>query len=331
MKKKCLIIGGLGYIGTVVAPYLVKNNKNLKITCLDNLIYKQKVSKKIKRNKKITILKFDLRKFRKIKKKFKNFDYVVILGGLVGDPITKKYNKLSKSINEKGLKNLINNLNGLNIKKVIFVSTCSNYGLSKTKRKLNEKSKLNPVSIYARSKIKIEKFLINKKNKVDFSATILRFATAFGLSPRMRFDLTVNEFTRDLYLKKNLKVYDKETSRPYCHVKDFARLINMILKTKIKKTHFQIFNAGGNSNNFSKENIVKHLKKFFKKTNIEYVSGDKDKRNYVVDFTKVKRVIKFSPKYSLNYGINEIIKNLKRKRFVNLNKYFDKLGNYKII
>ena len=106
MKKKCLIIGGLGYIGTVVAPYLVKNNKNLKITCLDNLIYKQKVSKKIKRNKKITILKFDLRKFRKIKKKFKNFDYVVILGGLVGDPITKKYNKLSKSINEKGLKNL---------------------------------------------------------------------------------------------------------------------------------------------------------------------------------------------------------------------------------
>ena len=120
----------------------------------------------------------------------------------MGDPITKKYNKLSKSINEKGLKNLINNLNGLNIKKVIFVSTCSNYGLSKTKRKLNEKSKLNPVSIYARSKIKIEKFLINKKNKVDFSATILRFATAFGLSPRMRFDLTVNEFTRDLYLKK---------------------------------------------------------------------------------------------------------------------------------
>ena len=115
---------------------------------------------------------------------------------------------MSESINKRGIAKLIDELNGLNLKKLIFISTCSNYGLSKTNIKLKETSKLNPQSRYAKAKIFIEKHLLNK-GKVDYAATILRFATAFGVSPRMRFDLTINDFVRQLFFKKTLCVRQK--------------------------------------------------------------------------------------------------------------------------
>ena len=90
------------------------------------------------------------------------------------------------------------------------------------------------------------------KDKIDYSPTILRFATAFGLSPRMRFDLTVNHFTKEIVNQKLLNIFDQNTWRPYCHVNDFARLIEIAINANIKKTHFQIFNAGSDENNFTK-------------------------------------------------------------------------------
>ena len=110
------------------------------------------------------------------------------------------------------------------------MSTCSNYGVVKNNEIVNEKSKLNPISLYAKSKVKFEKYLQkNKKSKTKI--TILRFATAFGLSSRMRFDLTINEFVREIFLKNSLEVYESETWRPYCHVKDFALAIFKVIKT----------------------------------------------------------------------------------------------------
>ena len=297
---------------------------------MDNIIYKQKIDPKLKKLRRLKINKFELRKFGKIKKKFKDYNAVIILGGLVGDPITKKYKLLSESINKRGIAKLIDELNGLNLKKLIFISTCSNYGLSKTNIKLKETSKLNPQSRYAKAKIFIEKHLLNKKGKVDYAATILRFATAFGVSPRMRFDLTINDFVRQLFFKKKLYVYDKNTSRPYCHVKDFARLIDKVLRAKKEKVNFQIFNCGSNKNNFLKKKIILKLKKIFNFPEIVYLKGDKDKRNYIVDFSKIRKVLNFKTKYDVYYGIKEIIKDLKKGKFSDLNNFSDRLGNYKI-
>ncbi|MDC0426473.1 NAD(P)-dependent oxidoreductase [Pelagibacteraceae bacterium] len=325
-SKSILLIGGAGYIGTVLTEYLL--SKKFQVSCLDALLYSNKDSiKHFRKNINYKFFRGDLRKKKTYINLLEKTDAVIILAGLVGDPITKKYKKLSNSINLQGMKKFILDCSKTkNISRLIFISTCSNYGLSKKKKVIfTESSKLKPLSIYATQKVKIEKFLMTlKKNKL-FSPCILRFATAFGLSPRMRFDLTVNHFTKSILEKKKLEIYDPETWRPYCHVKDFARLIYLTIICDKKKIAYEIFNAGSTKNNFRKIDIVNKVKKILPIQNISFKKNDIDRRNYKVDFKKVKRVLNFKTKFSLEYGINEIYKALKKNQFKN-NR--NQLGNF---
>ncbi len=242
----------------------------------------------------------------------------------MGDPITKKYKKLSNSINLIAIKNLIKRLNNQNIKRLIFVSTCSNYGIKKNKL-LKETAKLNPISFYSKQKVAIEKYL--QDNKFNFSKTILRFATAFGLSRRMRFDLTVNEFVKIAFFDEDLEIYHGNTYRPYCHVKDFGRIIDKMIEAPTKKINDEIFNCGSNNNNFSKIQLSNFLKKKYKKLRIKKVSVNLDLRNYRVDFQKIQNFMGNKKKFiSIKYGINEISKFLKKNSHLNFKNY----GNYKI-
>ena len=299
-----------------------------KVIGADNFIYNQK---KINfYNKNYKFINCDLRDKDKIYKLISNVSYVVILAGLVGDPITKKYPNLAHDINYKGIKNIIKICSKSKIKKLIFVSTCSNYGITKGDKFLKENHVLKPISLYAKQKVKIERFLL--KNKFNFSITILRFATAFGLSPRMRFDLTVNEFVKDAFFKKQLEIYEPNTYRPYCHIKDFCRIIDLVLKKKLNDLEKEVFNCGSNNNNYSKIQIARVLKKRFKSLKIVINKNVKDKRNYKVDFGKIKKVLKFRPKYSVNYGVSEIINFLKKNIDSKLNENVSnkKFGNYLI-
>ena len=255
MNKKILVIGSQGYIGAVLTDYLLK--EKYQIIGVDNFIYNQKKVNYSNNNYKF--FNCDLRDEQKIHKLILKVSYVIILAGLVGDPITKKYPKLADDINYKGIKNLIKNFNKSKIKKLIFISTCSNYGITKGDKLLKENHLLKPISLYAKQKVKIEKFLL--KSKFKFSVTVLRFATAFGLSPRMRFDLTVNEFVRDAFFKKELDIYEPNTYRPYCHIKDFCRIIYLVLNKKSIDLDKEVFNCGSNKNNYSKIQIARILKK----------------------------------------------------------------------
>ena len=323
MKKiRLLIFGGEGYIGRVVQDEL--NNCGYDCFSYDNLLYEKNKKKYLRLNSKRNIIFGEISNIKKIKEILKNFDYTLILSGLVGDPITKKYPIKSKKINEIDIKNLINVCLKSNISRLIFVSTCSNYGISKNNQIVKENSPLKPISLYAKSKVKIEKLLISKKNKTNKICTILRFATAYGSSPRMRFDLTVNEFVKTLYDKKILEIYDKHTWRPYCHTRDFAKIINMIFDAKKNKVNFKIFNAGSSKNNFTKLMLAKKIKKFFNKPKINFLNKSKDMRNYSVNFDKIKK-LGFKSSWSLEKGIKEIIENLKKKKYSNYQK-----GNYKI-
>ena len=164
------------------------------------------------------------------------------------------------------------NLSVIVIKKIdqfIFVSTCSNYGLSKSNKRLNENSRLRPISLYAKAKVEIEKFLINNKKKLNYSFNILRFATAYGTSPRMRFDLTINQFVNEIYFDKEVGVYDPDTWRPYCHIKDFAGAIHKVI-LKSENIKYQVFNIGSNNNNYSKIQIIKLIIKQMKKEVIKF-------------------------------------------------------------
>jgi nucleoside-diphosphate-sugar epimerase len=324
MNKKVLLIGSQGYIGSVLTDYLLK--KKYQIIGIDNFIYNQKKINFFEKNYKF--INCDLRNKEKIYKLISQVSHVIILAGLVGDPITKKYPRLANDINYKGIKNVIKICKKIKIKKLVFISTCSNYGITKGDKLLKENHVLKPISLYAKQKVKIEKFLL--ENKFKFSTIILRFATAFGLSPRMRFDLTVNEFIKDAFFKKQLEIYEPNTYRPYCHIKDFCRIINLVLKKKSTDLDKEVFNCGSNNNNYSKIQIARILKKIFKDLKIVINKNVKDKRNYKVDFGKIKRVLKFKSKYNLNYGVSEIITFLKKNKELKLYKNINNktFGNY---
>lgn len=318
--SRIILVGGEGYIGKVISKYMISKERN--IISFDNLIYNQDISN-IKKNFKF--IKGDIRNESNYKNLFKKDDQVVILAGLVGDPITKKYPVISEEINNQGIKKIIDFCLEAQIKNLIFVSTCSNYGLIDDEIKAKENHKLNPLSNYSIAKVKMEEYLLSKRNYTNSNITILRFSTAFGLSDRMRYDLTVNEFVKEIYFKKTLEVYDPDTWRPYCHVKDFARVILKILSEDSNNIYFEIFNVGNDKNNFTKRMIIDLISKKMDCSKVKFINNKgTDLRNYRVDFEKLEKKIDITCKYSLENGIDEITDNLKTQKNTN----FDNYGNY---
>ena len=327
---KILVIGGSGYIGRVLIEDLIKA-KNQVIN-VDLKIYPDQQIDLTNEENNENFIKLDLRDIKELKKQIKLVDSVIILAGLVGEFITKKYLNLSNSINEKGIIDLINECGEhKNIKNVIFVSTCSNYGITKDQELVNEEHELKPLSPYAKAKVKIEKYLLNKKSQF-YSPTVLRFATAFGYSPRMRFDLTINHFCYSMFKDKEIEVYDPNTWRPYCHVKDFSRLIIKILTSERDKVDKKVFNAGSDINNFSKKAIVDLILKKLPNTKVIFKKGGVDKRDYKVSFEKIKKELNFETKYSVEDGIVEILSILKEDKIKFLKENSTKTrGNFEIL
>jgi nucleoside-diphosphate-sugar epimerase len=255
---------------------------------------------------------------------------VILLAGLVGDPITNKYPTASHAINDVGVLSCLSYLNGKELDRVVFVSTCSNYGLIKSNELADESFPLSPLSLYAKSKVAAEHSLLSKKNELDYTPTVLRFATAFGLAPRMRFDLTVNEFTRELAAGRELLVFDAHTWRPYCHVRDFGRLIQLVIEAPRTDVAFEVFNAGGEVNNFTKQGVVDTILALLPYSKVRYQDHGKDPRNYRVDFEKVKNVLGFEPQYTVEHGVKELITAIDEHVFDQADTRKNFHGNYQI-
>lgn len=327
--KNVLLIGGAGYVGTVITSHFLKLGYKVKI--LDNFVYNNQESiQAYLGDENYEFIKGDLADKVILEKAAKDVMNVVILGGLVGDPITKKFPEASYEINEVGVKACIDFFDDKMLNRLIFISTCSNYGLIKEDELADENFQLNPLSLYAKAKVGAELHLMSKKGKVQYTGTVLRFATAFGLSPRMRFDLSVSEFVRDLFLGEELLVFDEHTWRPYCHVRDFARLIELVINAECEKVDFEVFNAGGEVNNFTKKMIVDTIASYIPDAKIKFGTNGSDPRNYKVSFKKVRDILDFEPKFTVKDGIEELIYALRigvySDSLVNKNRY----GNYNI-
>lgn len=322
--KKILVIGGAGYIGAALIEVLLKNK--FKVVSIDNNLYKNQSSlNDFKKNKDFKFFNADFSNKKLLSKLFQEgYKNIIFLAALVGDPISKKYPVLTNEIMLKKTKKFIDLCKEKKILNFFYASTCSNYGLDKSNKLLSENSELKPLSLYAKNKVYIERYLLNMKN---FNFTILRFSTAFGMSNRMRFDLTINEFVKIVFFNKTLLVYDADTYRPYLHTKDFARLFLLLLKTK-KNIVRKVYNVGGNKNNFSKRAIVSKIGKFLNIKKIKFREKGTDPRNYKVNFNKIKKELNFEPKYTIGYGINEIIIFLKNTKLTY--GKLSKLGNYNI-
>jgi len=327
--KNVLLIGGAGYVGTVITSHFLK--AGYKVTVLDNFVY----------NNQFAITPYigdpgykfyfgDINNNDALESVSKDVTDVIILAGLVGDPITKKYPIESGIINEKGVRKCIDFFNGKNIDKLVFISTCSNYGLIKENELADENFPLNPLSLYAKAKVSNEQYLMEKRGNVDYTGVVLRFATAFGLSPRMRFDLSLSEFVRDIYFGEELLVYDEHTWRPYCHVRDFARLLELVLNADKEKVAFQVFNAGGEMNNYTKKMIVDEILYLIPQGKVRFGENGGDPRNYRVSFEKVKNKLGFEPRFSVKEGVEELINAFKIGLYRDSKKNPEKYGNFEI-
>ena len=310
MLKTIFIAGGAGYVGSKLVELALK--KKYKVICYDNLVYGKSSIKKFIKNKNFFFIKGDVRDKNNLKISFSKhkIDYVVNLASIVGDKQCQTIPKIAYDINYYGNKNLteISKIN--KIKKFVFASTCSNYGIVNPNEFANENSKLFPVSLYAESKVDAENYLLDQKIK-SLEIIILRFATAYGVSNRTRFDLTINSFTYEAIKYKKLHIFAKETWRPFIHVDDMCLMILKTLKSKNKNK--VVLNAGFTKNNFSKQTIVEKIKKNIKNCKIEYVDAIVDRRDYRVNCDKISKYLRVKQSKTIEYGIKEILHKIKKK------------------
>ena len=314
-KKNILVTGGAGYIGSVLVNLLL--SKEYKVTVLDNLLHGFNPLVNINSDN-LIFVKGDIRDKAIVENVMDSQDAVIHLAAIVGEPACNKNQELTNSTNKIGSEILLRAALKNNIEKFIFVSTCSNYGImSDNAEYVDESSPLKPISIYSETKVEFENLLLNNKIE-NFYPVVLRFATVYGASPRMRFDLTVNEFTKELYLGRELEIFGEKFWRPYCHTKDIARACQVAVESD-NSIAYQAFNVGATTENFQKKEIVnKIIKQLPDKENlVKFVEKNADPRNYKVSFEKIKNILNFAPEYNVDYGITEIIKTLASNLFDN--------------
>lgn len=284
--RTVLVVGGAGYVGSVLVARLLSAGAQVRV--LDNLIYDNGFSlQHLLDDERVTFQRGDLRDHRVFERAAQGATDVVLLAALVGDPICKKYPELATSINVDGARGILDRLDGLGVERFVFTSTCSNYGIHDPNRLADETSTLNPQSLYAQTKVDVEQSVLERSRGADCAMTVLRIATAYGMSARMRFDLTVSQFVRELASGKSLLVYDADTWRPYCHVADISKAIMTVLQAAPSLVDSEVFNVGDEGQQFTKRMIVEEATKHLEQVDVAYRSGDTDPRNYRVGFSKI--------------------------------------------
>lgn len=328
-RRRVLLVGGAGYIGSELTAHLLEHG--YLVRSADLLLYGNGVTVAgFLRHPGYEFRHMDLVDSAAVDAVLDDVTDVIILAGLVGDPITKAYPDASDAINLHGIGRLVDRLRDRGLNKVVFVSTCSNYGMIPDGTVADEGFALKPLSRYATAKVAIEEHLVELAPVLDYRPVVLRFATAFGLSARTRFDLTVNEFTRDLFLRRPLVVYDAHTWRPYCHVRDFAELMRRVLEAPVADVAGEVFNAGGDANNATKATIVDTVLRHLPGREVTFQEHGSDPRNYRVSFAKVRERLGFEPALSIEAGIVELLGALREGIFDDVEDRRAFYGNYEL-
>jgi nucleoside-diphosphate-sugar epimerase len=292
------VTGGAGYIGSALVQEL--HAAGHEAVVLDSLLHGQGGPAGA------TLLVGDVRDAEARAGLLSGADALVHLAAIVGDPACAQAPELSQDVNVAASRAL---LADARVDRIVFASTCSNYGrMSDPTVALDETAPLQPVSLYARQKVQIER-------ELPANATCLRFATVYGASPRMRFDLTVNEFTRDIWARRPLEVFGEQFWRPYVHVRDAARAIVLVLGAPRDAVAGRVFNVGHSDENYTKRQLVEHIVARIGSGDVRYVRRDEDPRDYRVSFERIAGELGFSPRMRVPDGIGEVIEGLEAQRF----------------
>jgi nucleoside-diphosphate-sugar epimerase len=305
--KSILVTGGAGYIGSVLTHKLVELGYNVRI--IDSLIYgRDGISDLISKNS-VELIEKDIRDEKTLNEAVKDIDCIIHLAAIVGDPFCKKIPVAAKQINEDATKKLVNISKKQGVKRFIFASTCSNYGSASTI--VDENSPIQPLSLYSKTKVNSENFILNTKNS-SFEPCILRFATAHGLSPRMRFDLLLQEFLRDAILDKKIRIYGPNFWRPLSHVDDISNACITTIKSSKNLISGQVYNVGNTSENYTKKMLAEIIQEFVPSTEIEITGSKTDLRTYKVSFDKIKNNLKFISKKTIRNSIQDILSKIEK-------------------
>ena len=305
--NKVLITGGAGYLGSVLTEVLLE--KGYQVTVLDNLIYKQTSVAPFTYHSRFKFVFGDVTDESVLKPLVESHDVIIPLACLVGAPLCDLYQEEAIHVNQKSIKNLTNILSKQQI--VIFPVSNSGYGIGKKNELCTETSKLNPISLYGKTKVQAEEIIMSRENSIA-----LRLATVFGMSPRMRVDLLVNNFVYQSLLTKNLKIFEGNFKRNYVHIEDVANVFIFMINN-FNKHKNNVFNFGLEEANLSKLELANIIKTYINDLIIQESEFDKDpdKRDYIVSNKKILST-GFNFKKSLDNGILELISGLLDKKTI---------------
>lgn len=301
-----LVTGGAGYIGSVLVRLLLRNG--LRVRVIDNLSFGGESLLGFLGDPCFDFIQGDIRKSTDLTAALKGVGSVVHLAAIVGDPACKLHPELAAATNKFGAELLLERAIAQGTQRFIFASTCSNYGKVSDMMMCSEDSRLNPISLYAELKVAFEQRLLSL-NSDTLCTVCLRFATAYGLSPRPRFDLTVNEFARDLYLRKQLEVFGEQFWRPYCHVSDLAHACYLALVAPRGVVDRRAFNVGHSDENYRKIDLVAMILEELpdRASCVSYVMRTEDPRDYRVNCDRIQDTLGFIPLRRVKDGIQEIL------------------------
>jgi nucleoside-diphosphate-sugar epimerase len=305
---RVLVTGCAGYIGSVLTRQLL--HKGYHVRGVDALFFGGDSLLDIITHPRFEFVRADVRDSKALAATLDGIEAVAHLAAIVGDPACAQQPDHARAINLEASTTLLRLCNeSPTVQRFAFASTCSNYGKMQGDGYVDERSPLRPVSLYAELKVGFEKHLLQSSLRPNLIPTALRFATVYGVSPRMRFDLTVNEFVRDLALGRTLRVFGQQFWRPYCHVEDLARSVVLVIECPAEKVRQDVFNVGDTRENYMKEMIVNEIFKCLHdlpRSLVTYVQKTEDPRDYRVDFSKIHSTLGFEITKRVPDGIREL-------------------------
>ena len=301
-----LVTGGAGYIGSVLVPRLLKKDYNVKV--LDRFFFGKEPLKPVAKNPKLKLIQDDTRWFDP--KILKNVDVVMDLAALSNDPSGELEPKITREINHKGRARVARLSKEQGVKRYILASSCSIYGFREGFR--NEKSPINPLTTYAKAN-RLAEIAAKKLADEKFTTTMLRFATVYGLSKRMRFDLAVNGMVLGFFKNKQIPIMrDGKQWRPFIHIKDVVEAYVKTLQAPTDKINGEIFNVGTDEQNYQILPLAKEIAKSIEIPFKKKWYGDPDSRSYKISFKKFESTIGYKTEYNISDGAQEVYSALRK-------------------
>ena len=310
-KPHILITGGAGYIGSLLTGELLRTGR--RVTVVDSLLFGGESLLGYMAHPDFHFVKADVTEpdalLSAVRSDWSQPEAVIHLAAIVGFPACQAIGKAAAwKYNVEAVQLAFEQAVGFSAGKFIFSSTYSNYGLSTDGLPVTEESPLNPQSLYAETKIAAEQFLLGQKD-VKTAALIFRFATLYGISPRTRFDLIVNQFVLEAFMHRELIIYQRGYSRSFVHVRDVVRGILMGLDAPQEHTRGQVYNLGSDDGNYTKDEIVALIKKHLPETTVIHkdLTFGGDMRDITVSFEKIQRTLGFATTLTVEDGVRELL------------------------